>query len=86
MDSLASLFFEDDLASNFALFGALKLIRVTRLGRIIRGLSVDRTVKGYLKLFKLMFMLTLYVHCVGCLWYYMCKSTMLWVPPADSIY
>ena len=86
MDSLALIFFEPELASNFALFGALKLIRVTRLGRIIRGMSVDRTTKGYLKLFKLMFMLTLYVHCVGCTWFYLCKGSMLWIPPADTIY
>lgn len=81
MDSLASLFLEPDVAQNFALFGALKLIRVTRLGRIIRDMSVDRTLKGQLKLFKLMFMLCLYVHCVGCMWYYFNKKEMTWVPP-----
>jgi len=81
MDSLASTFLEDSVASNFALFGALKLIRVTRLGRIIRGMSVNRTTKGQLKLFKLMFMLCLYVHVVGCMWYYFCVRSMTWVPP-----
>lgn len=81
MDDIASLFLEEELASKFALFGALKLIRVTRLTRIIRGLSVDRQAKGQLKLFKLMFMLCLYVHCVGCLWFYLNKTEKTWVPP-----
>jgi hypothetical protein len=86
MDDIASLFLEPEIADKFALFGALKLIRVTRLTRIIRGLSVDRQSKGKLKLFKLMFMLCLYVHCVGCLWFYLNKIDMTWVPPQDSIY
>ena len=86
MDSLASLFLEKDLASKFALFGALKLIRVTRLGRIIRGMSVDRNTKGWLKLFKLMFMLCLYVHCVGCIWYYINREAKTWVPPHETIF
>ena len=42
MDDIASLFLSPEVASKFKLFGALKLIRVTRLTRIIRGLSVDR--------------------------------------------
>lgn len=46
MDDIASLFLEPAIADKFALFGALKLIRVTRLTRIIRGLSVDRQAKG----------------------------------------
>lgn len=86
MDTLTSLFLEKDLASKFGLFGALKLIRVTRLGRIIRGMSVDRHTKGLLKLFKLMFMLCLYVHCIGCLWYFINKEQMTWIPPQDSIF
>jgi hypothetical protein len=86
MDSLTSLFLEEELASKFALFGALKLIRVTRLGRIIRGMSVDRHTKGWLKLFKLMFMLCLYVHCIGCMWYFINKELMTWIPPQDSIF
>jgi hypothetical protein len=85
-DSLAEYFVASSAASNLSILGFLKMIRVTRLTRMIQGLSVDRSIKGYLKLSKLMFMLCLYVHCIGCLWFLLNKQQMTWIPPADAIF
>ena len=85
-DTFLGPFVSADLANNFKLFGILKLIRVTRLTRIIRGMRVDRTIKGYLKLLKLMFLLCMYVHCVGCAWHYFCLLEKNWIPPQFYIY
>jgi potassium channel len=84
LDYLASLFLPPAAASRFRLFGSLKLIRVSRLNRIIRGLSLERSLKTTLKLLKLMFLLVLYVHCVGCLWYYITVVDASWVPQQDN--
>jgi len=80
-ESLMGPFVNETLASYFKLLGVLKLVRVTRLTRIIRGMRVNRTIKGYLKLLKLMFLLCLYVHCVGCAWHYFCLLDKNWIPP-----
>jgi len=39
LDSMASIFLDANTASSFKLFGALKLIRVLRLNRIIRDMN-----------------------------------------------
>lgn len=63
LDTILSAFLPDSTAEKFKLLGLLKLIRVVRLNRIIRNLNVEKTLKVTLKLCKLMFLLTLYVHC-----------------------
>ena len=45
------------------LFSLLKLVRVTRLSRIIARLNVPSDIKNYMKLFQLVFMIVLYMHC-----------------------
>jgi hypothetical protein len=44
------------------LFGLLKIIRVTRLNRIINLLNVKEDVKMTCKLLKLVYFLLLYIH------------------------
>jgi hypothetical protein len=56
------------------LFSLLKLVRVTRLSRIIARLNVPSDIKNYLKLFQLVFMIVLYMHCQGCAWYWLVKD------------
>jgi hypothetical protein len=80
-DTLLGPFVSGNISSQLALFGILKLIRVTRITRIIRDMRVNRQIKGYFKLFKLMFLLCLYLHCIGCGWYYFCLFNRNWVPP-----
>ncbi len=61
------------------LFGLLKVARVTRLGRIINFLKVKDDFKMTLKIFKLVFFLVLYIHFVGCGWYFIVKEPKNWI-------
>lgn len=59
---MAGIFLDEETAAQFKLFGALKLIRVIRLNRIIRDMNAQSHIKVVLKLIKLTFFLLLYVH------------------------
>ena len=61
------------------LFGLLKVMRVTRLTRIINFMNVKDDVKMTLKIFKLVFFLILYIHFVGCGWYFIVKGPKNWI-------
>lgn len=62
------------------LFGIMKLVRVLRLNRIITYLNVTEELKVGLKLMKLCFFLSMYIHCMACLWWIMVKESELWIP------
>ena len=81
LDSMAGIFFDDEMAQQFKIFGCLKLIRVVRLNRFIRGMNAQSHIKVILKLFKLTFFLLLYVHIQSCLWYAIVKQDKLWQTP-----
>lgn len=83
---MAGIFLDEATASQFKLFGCLKLIRVLRLNRVIRDMNAQSHVKVVLKLFKLTFFLLLYVHLQSCLWYGLVKQDKLWMPPMNTIY
>jgi hypothetical protein len=77
-DSLAELIWTR--ISYIKFLGALKLVRVMRLSKIISYLRTTEEVKATLKLFKLVFFLILYIHCFGCMWWFLVKSTKSWIP------
>jgi len=66
-----------------AMFSLLKLIRVTRLSRIIARLNVSEDTKNSLKLFQLIFFIVLYIHCSGCGWFAIANVDQTWVPPIN---
>ena len=76
IDLLSTLPF-DNIAAIFTassspvlqLFSLLKLVRISRLGRIIERMNVTQDMKNALKLFKLIFVIIIYIHCLACLWY-----------------
>jgi hypothetical protein len=70
------------------LFSLLRLARVLRLGKIISAMKIKDEIKLSLKLLKLIFFLMVYVHCVGCIWYYIVINVgnESWLPPLDFIY
>lgn len=68
------------------LFGILKLIRIARLGRIIAYMNVKEDFKLLLKLTKLIFFLIMYLHLLGCTWYFIVKQDPDWIPPLDYVY
>ena len=54
------------------LINILKIIRIKKLTSIINKLNVDEEKKSYLRICQLVFNLILAMHCVGCLWNYVC--------------
>ena len=73
-------------ATELKLFGILKLIRITRLNRLIQFLNAKADVKLILKLLKLILYLSVYFHFLGCLWFYMVNQKKQWIPPLDYVY
>lgn len=51
------------------LFSLLKLVRITRLSKMIARMNVTQHTKNLLKLFQLLFQVVMYLHCSGCLWF-----------------
>ncbi|CAI2372633.1 unnamed protein product [Moneuplotes crassus] len=95
IDLLASIPFDflsyglDGLNDNGAILdfvGMLKLVRVLRLSRLITYLNLKNELKMSLKLFKLIFFLFLYLHCLCCLWFYIVKVDKKWIPPLDYVF
>jgi len=66
--------------------GLLKLIRVLRLNRIIMYLNLRQDIKASIKLLKLIFFLLMYVHFMGCVWFFIVSMNKAWIPPSDFIF
>lgn len=67
------------------LFSLLKLIRVTRLGRIIERMNVKEDIKLLIKLSQIIFFLIMYIHIIACVWYLIVQTDKIWVAPLESI-
>jgi len=61
-------------------------MRVFRLSKLITKLNISEDRKMTLKLLKLIFFIILYIHCVGCCWFYIIKADETWIPPLDYMY
>ena len=67
--------------------GLIKVTRVFRLGKLITKLNITEDAKLMLKLFKLVFNILLFIHCVGCTWFYVVNTPdPVWIPPTDFMY
>lgn len=53
------------LRDSFSLLGMLKAVRVMRLSTVIQSLNIRQDYKAYLKLVKLVFYLTIYIHFIA---------------------
>lgn len=62
----------------------LKLIRLARLSRVITYLNLKSNIKMSLRLGKLIFFLILYLHLIGCFWFYLARQDETWRPPLDE--
>jgi hypothetical protein len=67
------------------LLSLLKLIRVTRISRIIESMNVKEQIKLMMKLCQLIFYLIIYIHCLGCLWFFIVRQDKVWRPPVEEI-
>lgn len=81
-DTIASALFQSDEVF-FKFFGALKLVRVMRLSKIITYLKSTEEFKAFLKLNKLIFFLIIYLHTFACMWWWMVSSQEEWIPPMN---
>ena len=68
-----ALIFTKSSSPILQLFSLLKLVRISRLGRIIERMNVTQDIKNALKLFKLIFVIIIYIHCLACLWFVIVK-------------
>jgi hypothetical protein len=72
LDFLASVPLSDIVGGNnkfLELFGVLKLVRITRLGKIVAKLDMKEDSKAMLKIMMYTFYLVIYIHFVGCMWF-----------------
>lgn len=69
-----------------ALFGLFKVMRITRLNKIIDQLNMKEDQKMMLKLIKLFFFLVLFVHVSACTWFWIISLEKKWMPPLDWMY
>ena len=49
-------------------------------------LNVKQDTKASIKLVKLVFFLLMYIHFIGCIWFYFIKVDKEWIPPLDYIW
>lgn len=70
----------------FSLLGMLKAVRVLRLSKVIQSLNIRQDIKAYLKLVKLVFYLTIYIHFITCIFYYVVDWEKEWLPGFDFPY
>jgi hypothetical protein len=56
-----------------------KFLRVLRIMSLIQSLNIKKTSKALLKVIWLFCFLILYLHIVGCFWYYVVKDNERWV-------
>ena len=79
------MIFTEEKSTILPLFSLLKLIRVTRLGRIIEKMNVKKHIKLMMKLAQLIFFLIMYIHCLACVWYLIVSIEEQWIPPLEGI-
>lgn len=90
-DSIALIFTKSE-SPILKLFSLLKLVRISRLGHIIERMNVTQDMKNALKIFKLIFVIIIYIHCLACLWYIIVtvhsdwKPTLAFVDPDSDFY
>ena len=73
---------------NFLLrfLGILKIIRLSRISNFIMNLNTSQETKAAFKVVYLIFMMFMYIHVFGCLWYLCVESNELWIPNMDFLW
>jgi hypothetical protein len=87
LDVLSSIPFNTIGSSEILpMLGMLKLFRVTRVSQVIRNLNIRADTKAFLRVLWLIFFLFLYIHVIGCLWFYASNAEQTWTPWKDAIF
>lgn len=90
-DFLSSLPLSQFIAASWVkYFKLLKIIRIKKLNSVIQRLEFREEQKAVLKIMKLILVLCLIMHVIGCTWFFLVDSNTdpyeRWVPPLDFIY
>lgn len=85
-DTLTGKFLSKERSDTFKILGVLKLVRISKINRFIRGLNIERELKSQISLMYLIFVLFLYLHCMSCIWYFLSMRDMKWIPGYDTIF
>ena len=73
--------------SSFLQFlGTLKILRLARISSVIMNLNTSSETKATYKVIYLIFMMMMYIHVVGCLWYQMTSENEEWIPNMEFIF
>jgi len=89
MDILAALPYElFDLISSehIRLFSLLKMLRLMRLGKVIRFMRTNDKTKLKIELGQLIVIFLLYLHLQACFWFMLTYSGGVYIPPAQYIH
>jgi ABC-type microcin C transport system permease subunit YejE len=62
------------------------MIRLLRLGRIIRFMKFKSGYKTGMRIFQLLFFIFLIVHWIACVLFLVVKDNGSWIPPKDANY
>ena len=68
---------------NLRFLGMIKMVRLLRLGRMISFLKKNQKLKLSMKVFQLVFLLTLCAHWINCFWQFVVSMDREWFPPKD---
>ena len=56
------------------------------MNKLILYLNVKKDIKDSLRLVQMIFFLGMYLHFVGCIWYFIVDIDKIWIPSYDYIY
>ena len=66
--------------------GVLKIQRLARISKVIMNLNTSLQTKAAFKVVYLIFMMFMFIHVMGCAWYYMVENDEIWIPNMDFIW
>ena len=64
----------------------LKVTRITRFTKVIEKLELKEDQKAMVKIFKLILVMLLTLHIIGCIFFIVVDIEREWVPPLDFVY
>ena len=83
IDSIIRTIFNTD-NHLYEIFGILKLGRILRLNKIIQYLKMEEDIKASMKVFKMIFFLSIYIHLAACMWWLVIMHSVetggMWIP------
>ena len=68
------------------IFKILKITRISRIAPFVERLELTQEQKAVIKVFQLLLILVLILHCTGCFWFVIVIREKVWTPPIDFIY